>query len=498
VNTYLMKRFAVICIAILGMSLFTSACAYKEVGTALSKDNTDTSEHVELTWYVPIGSQRDLSIIEHEANKIIQAEINATLTLKTMDLGSYEQKMNTIVAAAEPFDLAWTSDWTFDYVTNAGRGAFYDITELLDEYAPQSKEMFQPQMIEDAKVGGKLYAIPNYQLYTKTAGFIIQKRFIDKYNLDVNNLKNLEDIIPFLEILKQNEPDIIPFGFGSNKGFFLPTLYGMDDSNGVLFRSNDKSFELLDMRETPEYRQYLDLAHTFYKKGYIPIDAATIKDFNTLLGKGNVAVYMKNTLKPGGEINEKMKNGNRYDVVFVPLANQVYSGSMPTMTAVSHTSRNPERAIQLIELVNTNKQLFNLLAFGIEDKHYMKLNENTVALIQDSGYSVGVNSFFFGNVTNGYVIEGQPIDVWEKTKEINITAYIPPLSGFKFDQSSVKMELANIKAVEDDYLLALHTGMVDPKQYLPIYIDKLRAAGSKKVLEEQQRQLDAWLKTKGE
>ncbi|GIQ71150.1 extracellular solute-binding protein [Xylanibacillus composti] len=479
---------------LVSVCLLVTACAGNSSSPSPSGNGSSGGDPVELTWYMPIGPQKDLAIVQEEANQIIREKINATLRIMPIDFGSYEQKMNTMAAAGEAFDLVWTSHWAFNYVTNANKGAFYDITELFEQYAPKTKELFTPQMIEDAKVNGVMYAVPNYQMFTTSGGFVIQERFIEKYNLDVDSLQDVRDIIPFVETIKANEPDIVPIGFENNSVFWMSTLYGLYDMNEIPYRKGDPNFEVLILQETPEYAEYLKMAHEFNQKGYFPPSAATIQDFYTIQAKGNVALYLKNTLKPDGEINEKGKNNNN-PVKFVDLVDQVYTNSLATMTAVSNTSRNPQKAVELIELVNTDRELYRLLTAGIEGKHFERLEGDVIRPIPDSGYKF--DSHFIGNVTNGYVLEGQPLDVWEQVREINDNALVLPTVGFKFDQQPVLTELANIAAVEDEYALALNTGTLDPEQYLPVYIEKLRAAGSERVREEKQRQLDEWLVEQG-
>jgi len=487
-------------IILLLASLLTAACSNgggggnASPGGAADGGQPSDGKPVELTWYVPIGQQRDLEAVETEVNRLLVEKINAKLKIMAIDFGSYEQKMNTMAAAGEAFDLVWTSHWAFNYVNNANKGAFYDITELLDQYAPKTKALFSEQMLQDTVVGGAMYAVPNYQMMTTSGGFVIQKRFIDKYKLDVDSLKTVDDILPFVETLKANEPDVVPIGFENRNVFWMSTLYGFNELNNILYRKGDPNFEVLTVQETPEYAEYLRKAYDYNAKGYFPSNAATIKDFYTIQAKGNVGLYLKSTLKPDGEINEKSKSNNN-EVKFVHLAEQVYTNSTATMTAVSRTSKNPQKAVELLELANTDPEIYRLLAYGIEGRHFEKLEGDVIRPIPDSGYKF--ETHFFGNVTNGYVVEGQPLDVWEQVKALNDTAVVPELIGFKFDQQPVMTEIANVTAVEDEYALALNSGTLDPEKYLPVYLEKLRAAGSDKVREEKQRQLDAWLQEKG-
>jgi putative aldouronate transport system substrate-binding protein len=60
----------------------------------------------------------------------------------------------------------------------------------------------------------------------------------------------------------------------------------------------------------------------------------------------------------------------------------------------------------------------------------------------------------------------------------------------------VKNEVAAFNNVVTEFTGALWSGTVDPEKTIPKFIEKLKAAGSDKVIAEKQRQLDEWAKNK--
>jgi putative aldouronate transport system substrate-binding protein len=104
-----------------------------------------------------------------------------------------------------------------------------------------------------------------------------------------------------------------------------------------------------------------------------------------LLKSGKVAVEWNTTMKPGGEVDDKKRFGGN-EVVYVRLSEPEFTGVQAIMTAISKTSKNAERAIQFLELINTDATLFNLLTFGIEGKNYTKVGDNTIKINQAGGY----------------------------------------------------------------------------------------------------------------
>ncbi|WNQ11377.1 ABC transporter substrate-binding protein [Paenibacillus aurantius] len=444
---------------------------------------------VELTWYYPQNKANpDLKLVNDEVNKITKEKINATIKLQPVDFGTYEQKLNTVVAASEPVDIIWTSNWLFKFEENQKKGAFLALDDLLKTAGADLYKSLQKKFWDDASIGGKVYAVPNFQFSASRAGLVIQKRFVDKYKLDINSIKKIEDIEPFLKQIKEGEPGITPFG--TTKGFYTGMLYGIDPKVPVY--ENDPNHKVLP-DVTKEMKQNYALAHSWYTKGYINQDAATLKSAADAYNKGTTAVWFDWTGKPGSEVEFKAANAGN-DVVLVPLSKAYFTGAASTLNAISRTSKNPERAMMFLQLVNTDKKLYNTLVYGIEGKHYTKTTGDFIKINQEAGYFTNTD-WVFGNISNEYLPEGAPADKIAQTIKMNNEARVSPYNGFVFNSEPVKTELANMKAVQDEYSAALGSGTLDPEKNLPIYEQKLKAAGADKVVAEKQKQLDEWLKT---
>lgn len=504
----LMKTL-LICVLIV---LFASACGSGNGTTAnnAATENgssapapTDTPQEppkeelppAELVWYVPMHElQPDIASVEAAVNAYIQPKINATLELKPIVTGDFTQKMNAVASAAETFDLVFTTNnWLFYYEPNVQKGAFTALDDLLQTYASDYVDSIPDFVLEGARsIDGKLYAIPNYQTLANNGGFVIAQEYADKYQLDIGNIRTFKDLEPFLEQIKQNEPDKIPFLATVNS--FDAYMYGYDGTGGYYYKEGDPSYTLVDLVFTPEYRDHYTLMHEWFKKGYTNKDAGTANAAE-IFKTGKVVASFEHVLKPGGEAELMNRNGGQ-PVVTIPTWEPVFKGSQGAMTAISKTSKNPERAMMLLNLVNTDPELFNLLAFGIEGKHYEKKSETHIAMKPDGGYVPNV-PWTIGNVTIGYLLESQQDDTWTQTIELNESARIPDILGFAFDPEPVKTEQANISAVNKEFITAITTGTVDPAEYIPQYQEALKHAGSEKVLQEMQRQLDEFLKEKG-
>ncbi|WP_010277730.1 ABC transporter substrate-binding protein [Paenibacillus senegalensis] len=492
---------------LLSSALVLSACGggKQEGGTsgAGSESSDDELKPVELSWYYPQWStQPDLQSVEDAVNKITKEKINATIKMNPIDGGSYSQKLNTMVASNEKFDIAWTSFWSFDYAQNARKGAFAELDDaMLDKYAPNLREILPDVVWQALKVDGKTYGILNYQTITNREGFLIQKKYVDKYGIDPEAIKEVKDMEPFYEKIKADEPDTIPFSM-TRGGKFTGMKISFNNmeliSNHALIGiyRDDAELRVVDVATTPEYKEYLDLMHSWYKKGLINQDAPMLKSDKENLKVGKVASFFHNVLKPGREQEEKTSFGGN-DVVAIPITDPFVGTDtiIQSMQAISKTSENPERALMFLDLLNSDPELLNLVAFGIEDKHYTKIGDNTVRTIPDGGYDPN-QTWVFGNGFISYLREGQEQEIRDQTLEENESADSSPILGFAFDPELVLTEIANIQAVGDQYGPPLNTGAVDPDEKLEEFITKRKTAGIDKIVEEAQRQLDEWIKLK--
>lgn len=466
-------------------------------------DSSEGLKPVQLTWYYPQWTtQPDMKLVEDAINKITSGKINATIKLMPTDGGSYQQKLNTMVAAGEKFDIAWTSFWMFNYAQNARRGAFAEIGPMLDKLAPELKKTFPDMVWEALKVDGKIYGVLNYQTITNKEGFLIQKRFADKYGLHPESIKTIKDIEPFLMKVKENEPDIIPFGmtragnFENMKATYNHIEFISNEAIVGIYQDDAKT-KVFDVVQSPEYKEYLDLMNSWYKKGLINQDAPTVKALDDRKKTGQLAVTFHNVLKPGKEVEEKNVSGGQ-DIVIVPTSDPFVGTNtiIQSMQSISKTSDNPERALMFLNLLNTDKELLNIICYGIEGKHYTRVDDHTVKLMDKSGYTPN-QTWVFGNGFLADLQEGQSLEVRNQTIKENSEAKSSPILGFTFDPDPVQTEIANIQAVNDEFGPALNTGAASAEQKLAEYIDKRKKAGIEKVVQEVQRQLDEWKKKTG-
>ncbi|QHW33443.1 ABC transporter substrate-binding protein [Paenibacillus rhizovicinus] len=460
-------------------------------------DAAPSLDPVELSIYYPGGEQKDVAAVEEEMNKQLKDKINATVKIHAVDWGNWDQKINLMVASGEPFDLVWTGSG--DYSVNVAKGAFTDLTDLLDKDAPELKAQINPVLLSGTQINGKNYAIPIEKELAEQFGVMLNKDLVDKYQFDLSTVKTLADLEPMLQTIKDKETGVVPFWGSKNVTTLIPyEQNGSDPVPGVI--PLDGTTKVVDQWETPEMLQLLKTMKEWNQKGFFQQDPATQKD-STANDQAGTVFAEWSQLTPGKD--KVLSQGWGHPLVQVALS-EPYTTSADlsgSMTAISRTSKNPDRAMMLINLLHTDAQLLNTLVNGVEGKHFVKVSDNVIKLpdgVQagQSAYAPG-NSWQEGNQFLDYLWDNEDSQKWEAYKAFNASAKPSPIVGFTFNADPVKNEEAAINNVYNAYIDGLATGTIDYEKVLPDFVDKMKKAGLEKVIAERQKQIDAFLANKG-
>lgn len=510
-----------------GLSVCTLSAAMVLTGCSTGKTTspnasstpqaTAAAKPVTLKWLLMGTEQKDSNAVWAKYNEELQKVLpNTTVNFQLVASSEYAKKWQLLAASGEDLDLAWTG-WLIDYNSEISKGAYIALDDLIDKYAPDMKKELPSWLFDIARYNGKIYAVPCYQQMTNARfGVAVPKDLSDKYWTNLADAQKLwyshetlsaDDFNPmeqYLQKLKDN--NALGKGAGLSlvkmayKGYY--PVYG----NDWMVLWSDKNFKATNIYLTPEIQTFYAKMADWYQKGFIRKDVTT--DTTNYSGKGSALWLDKTDFI--NTASQKLSTLYGVPVVATDFYNyaEIKGSQSNTSTAISANSKNPDRAMQVMNLMNSakGKNLINMLSFGIEGTNYTKVSDNKINTIGYNGTNTadakapyGLNNWVIGNVFNSF--ETQSDLAGERDYVLNTMhtqAKKSTLTGFKFDTKNVTSEIAQYNTVVGQYATPLMYGVVPNGNWKDTYnefVTKLKAAGIDKIISELQKQEDEFLKT---
>jgi putative aldouronate transport system substrate-binding protein len=466
--------------------------------TSGSKADSSAPYEVKMAYFTfgPIDS-KELASVQQEVNKITKPKINATVKLMPLNFSAYQQQMNLMLSGSQQLDL-FVGGTLMGLSNQVARGQLIPMDDLLKKDGQDILKVIPESVVDASKINGKSYVMPEYKEFGADYGIEMRKDLVDKYHIDLTKIKTWSDLEPVYAKIEAGEPNMAAIANQTQAATIAYDMVvgifdGLGDTFGVV-NMVQKSTKVVNLYGTEEYKSAVNMVHDWYQKGYVVKDAATNQQTGSQLAAAGKTFSYTSNMKPGFDVQETQANKTPMIGVHLTPAWAMTSGANGFGMSIPKNSKNPEKAMQFLNLLYKDKDLENLVANGIEGKHYTKNADGTITIKPNGGYSL--NEWEIGNNALTDVYQGNPTDIWDQYKKFNDSLVPSPAYGFTFDSTNVKSQVAAVTNVANQYRAGLETGTTDPAKTLPKFIDALKAAGINDIIAEKQKQLDAFLKTK--
>lgn len=457
-----------------------------------------------LIYIYPGSPQQDHSLVEEALSEYMAERIGATIQLRPIEWGAYNDQIGLINASGERYDIAFTAPWINNYYTNITQEYFIPLDDLLMEDAPNLWASMTPETWEAARVGDHIYGVINQQIFVKPFGPYIRTDVLEAIDMveEFEALTSYEDLESIMVAIHEytSQDDVLNYATYNLAPLLVEENWGFDPIvAGLVVDTNDPEAEVLIYSETEAYRQAAELIRRWYVATYAPADVAVWDEMDAAWTAGLYSVRVSDIVKPGGNAEVEARWG--WPVSSVAIAEPVLTtaGVIATLNGVSYTSQHPELAVGFLELLNSDPVFYNMLSKGLEGVHWEWEDEeallirpaNGASSFGETGYSPNTD-WMFGNVFNAYYTDPTQVGAWPATAELNREARPSPILGFTFDGSSVETELASVSAVLQEFGDPLGSGLVDVDEGIERLNRALQSAGIERIREEVQRQIEEW------
>ncbi|MEZ4735619.1 MAG: ABC transporter substrate-binding protein [Caldilineaceae bacterium] len=501
------RMLAVVANLLLVFALLTSACAPAVPGAAPAAESSAAGEFVPVTYtYASRGIPTDLQKVQDALNEILHEKIGVHLTLEPIDFGAYNDKMQLRLAAGETCDIIFTAPWINSYTNNVANEVLLPLDDLLQTEAPGLWASMPETTWDAARIKGKIYGVINQQIFPKPWGVHVRTDLMEKYNFSLDNVQRWEDMEPFLEAVRDGEGITPIISADQGNSMWRQTYYGydpLDDGIGfIAVKADDPSLTVVNVLETPEYREAVNLTKKWVDAGYFSSSPPTADESRANFRAGLYAMGY-HVEKPGNEIEVETMYGwtfqskNLTDPLILDTA-----GATATLNAICKTSQHPIEAMRVLELLNTDAEVYNLLSRGIEGAHWEWVDEANKVMGYPEGVSAETSTYdpntdwMFGNQFNAYYRDARQVGAWEATKEMNDTAFPSMALGFVVDRTPIQTEIAQVTAILKEKGVPIANGFVAYDDTAPALIEEINAAGAQTIIDEVQRQLNEWAAAK--
>lgn len=492
-----------------GILLILGLCILLTVGCgdiSGKKEAAFPQEKYVVKWLMCGEKNKEYDKVFQRFNELLQEKFSdMSVEFELVPKGDYKNRWNMIMAANEPFDLAWIGADLFSFTEEIGRGSFTALDYLLSVRGEDLEADISQKLWERERYEGNTYAVPvKGELYKKRCMLTADRELMGKYGnaekirreigshpyTDDHCFKALE---PFLQNLQKAKK----LGTGASyktlsnladRGY--EGIYGEDSP--FVIGIFDEILTVYNKYELEAYRAYFQTMADWYEKGFLRGDLDDVLNPEDADGKnGGSALF----LDFAGETEMLSAEKNiEYETVRIDLTGYDYIPyqSCQNTLVVPKSSENPDKAIELLNYLHTEKgiELYRLLVNGLETEHY-KIEENgTVSRNRDGAgrllyhippWNVG-STFQNFELTKGELA---------RVEARNEQALSSPLEGFQPDIKMTAAELVKVNLVVGKYLDGLSRGTKDDweVEYLE-FLKQMREAGSGKIIQDLQHQID--------
>lgn len=462
--------------------------------------STEAPYEVNLRFFLPSvpANNEDIERVEAKINEYTLRDLNMTLNLTISPSATYDEQVQLdLSSGSEDVDL---------FVTHIGYGSTWvsqgyvtELSDLLEEYGQGILSSYSdPALATICRVGDFVYGVPVHKEISQQPTVYFRTDILEKYNLDVSNIKTLEDLDALYTQVAEKEPGMWMVAAGGTPNL---TPVDMLDSGMGVFALVDpaNSTEVVNYMATDSVREWCEYNRKWFNNGWInPGAASDTEPIYTYIKSGQAFSFFNNSGHPLAESDQENNCGG-VDLTMVQLGDAIASTSSACVYcyAISSASRDPAKAMQMLDYLNTSTEVMNLLNWGVEGEDYVVTENGTLDYPEGKdastvGYHLGAgwvlpNQF----ICTPWITDGP--DIYEKMIEYNNNSIPSKALGFNLDFTSIFNQISELYQIKQKYGKALFTGAVDPDEYLQTMLSEMEAAGAAEVQAEIQRQLDEWL-----
>ncbi|MDQ6419026.1 extracellular solute-binding protein [Paenibacillus sp. LHD-117] len=511
------RKLPLLLSVILLLTLLMAACSSGGNGNSAGNDDQNgaepgatsgsTEEEVTLKFYFGGDKKAATDEVWNEISKYVKAKgLNVKFDINFIPFGDFKDKMLVMAASGDNWDMNFDGDW-LSYKQMAAKGSYMALNDLLPQHAPNLYKKYEEQgTLQAATVNGQIVGLPwtmkmNERKFAGWRADLAEKAGID---IAPDSIKTIEDIDNLLRELKKAYPNEKLSRTSPLSMYYIRDEWVDLNFHGLGFYLNDPEIKVQPVEQQPFFLEAAKLAKVWYDDNLINRDAMIDKEDGAAQWRNGKTLFTVTShewanANPGfADPSYKQEMSLLY-----PDKKFVNRTALANVVAINRNSEHPDRVLRFLDMVETDRTLYDLLQYGIEGKTYVLNGEGaeypegmstTTSNYMEWG---GQWAFWKPQFMRPTMTYGQ--DFWVKEAEFasqpnNVNS---PIDGLFIAEDEMKNEIAKRDQASDEIGRPIEFGLVkDVDQAVADYIATQKKNGLDVILAETQKQIDAYLAAK--
>lgn len=471
---------AALLLALLPLMLLPGGCT---VATAPEENAAAALPELRVMMFYVDTEYFDPQPVEDAVNAWIAPLLGCTVELCFVSSDSYARTLSQQRSQRAPMDVF--SLYREDAQAWREAGLLLELSDVAADIAPALSPYMDISALE-----GEVYTLPTVHEQGVQYAFEYRMDIAARCGVDMSAVHTLADLTEVFARVQAADPEVVPLGGVSDTLRYDP----LGDSLGVLM--DPSSPEVTNLYASDAFYEQCALYRLWHERGYVLDTLSVGPSINYYVNTQNIFGKFANGhpyLLPS-DSNEAGEPIGMVSLDEVPLKT---TQSASFSWAVSSSTEHPELAKALLARMYTDPVLADLLINGVEGMHYEVEPETGLihfpegVTAQNNGYSQ-FRGWAWPNQTIAHSWSGGSDDPAGDLRAFNASCEVSIAYSFSFDSAPVAGAARRCQEVVSYYLPMLEAGVGD-ETLLDSFLAELEEAGIGEVIQEKQRQLDAWL-----
>ena len=447
-------------------------------------------------------------------NEKLKADgVNIEVSVQRIPWDSYAEKLNLMLTTGEEFELLHVMQDVKNLSAIAGMDAILPLDDLLGNY-PDLVANFTENEWLGAVYNGNHYAVPcSWHSFDNTMAYMtVRTDTMKKVGYNEFPADSVDDV---LDLMKKSQDSMLEetgikaynwYHQNQDTAHWLHRTYDtypfyVENSLGLIIARQDGTID--SFYESEEFKQDCEVYQKMFQQGLINPDILNM-DSQVKYDQANLGAFLPSKTFDPSVAKTIMDKTDLTEVTadwvkMCPDKPDVIYTFVQNLNAISATAEDPESGLKFLNWLYASQENHDLFHFGQEGVYFKDEGEGMLSRSDDMKNDNGDARFWLDTWMTGYmpymrydaaVTTDEYLDYMNYRSENYV---VSPVAGFLFDSSNVTTELTNLQTEIIASIYPIKVGMVSYEDNIDTAIEKLKAAGLDKYLEEYRTQFQAYL-----